>query len=108
MIIGRTGWISAVAGLAAMLSYTPVNLRAADDAPAGSFVALKFEGACDAQNNRLWLSNTHTFKTVTVKVRWRAAGGKDLVEDFFPAPNSIREIGCAAEGEVLESNFAEF
>ena len=40
------------------------GLEAADDAPAATFVSLKLEGACDAQNNRLWLTNTHTFKTV--------------------------------------------
>lgn len=81
--------------------------QAADETP-GSFVSLKFEGTCDAQNNRLWLSNTHTFKTVVAKVRWRAAGGKDLTEDFYPAPNSVREIGCAAEAEIIEAKFAEF
>ena len=75
---------------------------------ATSFVTLKFEGTCDAQNNRLWLSNTHTFKTVITTVRWRAAGGKDLTEQFYPGPNSQREIGCAAEGEIIEAKFAEF
>lgn len=85
-----------------------VTSRAADEEVASSFVALKFEGACDDQNNRLWLSNSHTFKTVVAKVRWRAAGGKDLEEDFFPGPNSVREIGCAAEAEIVESKFAEF
>ncbi len=83
-------------------------LPQAEDADASSFISLKFEGACDASNNRLWLSNTHTFKTVSVKVRWRAAGGKDLIEDFFPGPNSVREIGCAAEAEVLTTAFADF
>ena len=82
--------------------------RAADEAAPNTFVALKFEGACDGQNNRLWLSNSHTFKTVVTKVRWKAAGGKDLTEDFYPAPNSVREIGCAAEAEILEAKFAEF
>ena len=82
--------------------------QAADEAAPNTFVALKFEGACDGQNNRLWLSNTHTFKTVVTKVRWKAAGGKDLTEDFYPAPNSVREIGCAAEAEILEAKFAEF
>ncbi len=85
-----------------------VTSRAADEAAPNTFVALKFEGTCDDQNNRLWLSNTHTFKTVVTKVRWRAAGGKDLTEDFYPAPNSIREIGCAAEAEIIEAKFAEF
>ena len=82
--------------------------HAAEEADASTFVSLKFEGACDDQNNRLWLSNSHTFKTVVTKVRWRAAGGKDLTEEFFPAPNSIREIGCAAEAEIIEAKFAEF
>ena len=85
-----------------------IIVRAADEAAPNTFVALKFEGACDGQNNRLWLSNTHTFKTVVTKVRWKAAGGKDLTEDFYPPPNTVREIGCAAEAEILEAKFAEF
>jgi len=85
-----------------------IIVHAADEAAPNTFVALKFEGACDGQNNRLWLSNTHTFKTVVTKVRWKAAGGKDLTEDFYPPPNTVREIGCAAEAEILEAKFAEF
>ena len=84
------------------------GLKAADDAAAATFVSLKLEGACDAQNNRLWLTNTHTFKTVATTVRWRAAGGKDLTDQFFPGPNSVREIGCAAEAEIVEAKFADF
>jgi hypothetical protein len=83
------------------------GLEAADEPPA-TFVSLKLEGACDAQNNRLWLTNSHTFKTVATTVRWRAAGGKDLTEQFFPGPNSVREIGCAAEAEIVEAKFADF
>ena len=83
-------------------------LQAADEAAATSFVTLKLEGACDEKNNRLWLSNTHTFKTVATTIRWRAAGGKDLTDQFYPGPNSVREIGCAAEAEILEAKFAEF
>jgi hypothetical protein len=90
------------------VSATTSGLRAADEAPAASFVSLKLEGACDAQNNRLWLTNTHTFKTVATTVRWRAAGGKDLTDQFFPGPNSVREIGCAAEAEIVEAKFADF
>ena len=100
--------ISIAAVVAMSASITPSALSEENEAPASSFATLKFEGACDASNNRLWLSNTHTFKTISVKVRWRAAGGKDLVEDFFPGPNSIREIGCAADAEVLSANFADF
>jgi len=85
-----------------------MSQAAEEEAGPDTFVSLKFEGACDAQNNRLWLENTHTFKTVVAKVRWRAAGGRDLTEDFYPAPDSLREIGCAAEAEILEAKFAEF
>lgn len=90
------------------LALTGAPSRAAEEAAPQTFVALKFEGSCDTQNNRLWLTNSHTFKTVVAKVRWRAAGGKDLTEEFFPTPNSTREIGCAAEAEILEAKFAEF
>ena len=82
--------------------------EAAEQAAPTTFVSLKLEGACDAQNNRLWLTNTHTFKTVATTVRWRAAGGKDLTDQFFPGPNSVREIGCAAEAEIVEAKFADF
>jgi hypothetical protein len=106
VVIRSKSIISAVLAIA-ILGLGAIS-RAADEAAPGAFVALKFEGACDGQNNRLWLSNTHTFKTVVAKVRWKAAGGKDLTEDFYPAPNSVREIGCAAEAEILEAKFAEF
>ncbi len=106
MTLTRTVWIVAVA-VVAVFAALPARPQA-EDAAAPTFVSLKFEGACDARNNRLWLANTHTFKTISVKVRWRAAGGKDLIEDFFPGPNTVREIGCAAEAEVLEANFADF
>jgi hypothetical protein len=45
---------------------------------------------------------------VATTVRWRAAGGKDLTDQFFPGPNSVREIGCAAEAEIVEAKFADF
>ncbi len=104
--MSRAAQIAAFVALWAVVAST--GIRAADDAPASSFVSLKLEGACDAQNNRLWLTNTHTFKTVATTVRWRAAGGKDLTDQFFPGPNSVREIGCAAEAEILEAKFADF
>jgi hypothetical protein len=104
MRVSATVRILSVAMLAA---FTAVALHAADEAPA-SFVSLKFEGACDAKNNHLWLNNKHTFKTVAVTVRWRADGGKDLTEQFFPTPNSEREIGCAADAEIIDAKFADF
>jgi hypothetical protein len=104
-IVIRAAQIASVALGLALGGGTALN---AAEPTATSFVTLKFEGSCDAKNNRLWLSNTHTFKTVITTVRWRAAGGKDLTEQFFPGPNSQREIGCAAEGEIVDAKFAEF
>jgi hypothetical protein len=107
MVVTRSMSIISTVLAIAILSIGAAS-RAAEEAAPNTFVTLKFEGACDGQNNRLWLANTHTFKTVVAKVRWRAAGGKDLTEDFFPAPNTVREIGCAAEAEIIEAKFAEF
>ena len=104
--MSRAAQIAAFILLGSMAAST--GLEAADEAAAATFVSLKLEGACDAQNNRLWLTNTHTFKTVATTVKWRAAGGKDLQDQFFPGPNSVREIGCAAEAEIIEAKFADF
>ncbi len=107
--MGKATQIAAICASGAMAFVaTTMVVQAAEDAPASSFVTLKLEGACDAQNTRLWLVNSHTFKTIATTVRWRAAGGKDLSEQFFPAPNSIREIGCAAEAEILDAQYAAF
>ena len=67
--------MSIISTALAMLALTVGPSRAAEEPAPTTFVALKFEGACDTQNNRLWLTNSHTFKTVVAKVRWRAAGG---------------------------------
>lgn len=106
--MSRSTQIASAALMLVLLGVGPTAILAADEPAPASFVALKFDGACDNQNNRLWLSNTHTFKTIVAKVRWRAAGGKDLVEQFFPAPNSVREIGCASGAEIVEATFADF
>jgi hypothetical protein len=73
-----------------------------------SFAMLSYATACDSQNKRLVLENTHTYKTLHVTVRWRAAGGKDLQDQFFPAPSSKVEIGCAADAQIVDVKFAEF
>jgi hypothetical protein len=110
--VGKATQIAAIFALGAVAivaTTTAVPVQAAEEAaPASSYVTLKLEGACDAQNTRLWLVNSHTFKTIATTVRWRAAGGKDLSEQFFPAPNSVREIGCASEAEILDAKFADF
>ena len=98
----------ALCTLAMMMGAGPNGVNAAEEQPATSFVATRFGSACDDKNNRLWLDNKHTFKTIVVTLRWRAAGGKNLTEQFYPLPNSAREIGCAAEAEILEAKYAEF
>jgi len=90
------------------LAAAGATVHAGGEAAPSTFVSLKLEGACDEHNNRLWLTNSHTFKTVAATVRWKAAGGKDLTDQFFQGPSSVREIGCAAEAEILEAKFAEF
>ena len=106
--MGKATQIAAIFAVATVATAATVAVHAAEEAAASTFVTLKLEGACDAQNTRLWLVNSHTFKTVVTTVRWRAAGGKDLQEQFFPQPNSVREIGCAAEAEILDAKFADF
>ena len=78
------------------------------DESAADFAKLSYTTACDAKNNRLLLTNSHTFKTLQTVVRWRAAGGKDLQDQFFPAPSSTIEIGCAADAQIIEVKFADF
>jgi hypothetical protein len=106
--VGKATKIAAIFAVATAAIAVTLVVEAAAEAAAGTFVTLKLEGACDAQNTRLWLINSHTYKTVATTVRWRAAGGKDLSEQFFPGPNSIREIGCASEAEILDAKFADF
>lgn len=106
--VGKATQIAAIFALGVVASVAAVAVQAAEEAAASTFVTLKLEGACDEKNTRLWLVNSHTFKTIATTVRWRAAGGKDLSEQFLPGPNSVREIGCAAEGEILEAKFADF
>ena len=104
----RTWKIAAVCCLVIVASIGPGTIRAMESAEARTFVTLRSEGACDDRNTRLWLVNDHTFKTIATTVRWRAAGGKDLREEFFVSPQIIKEIGCAAEAEILEAKFVDF
>jgi hypothetical protein len=104
--VGRATPIAAA--ILVLIIAVPIHSQAAEEPAAGTFVSLKLEGDCDTQNKRLWVANTHTFKTIAVTVRWRAAGGKALTDQIFAGPNSVREIGCAAEAEILETKFADF
>jgi hypothetical protein len=103
----RATHVTIVVGALALWCSGPASIEAAEESPA-SYVSLKFEGDCDAKNKRLWLTNTHSYKTIATTVRWRADGGKDLTEQLFPGPNTAREIGCAADAEILEAKFADF
>jgi hypothetical protein len=102
--------ITITGGLLAVLLGATISSVGAEDqqSAVSSFVSLKLEGSCDQNNTRLWLVNSHTFKTVATTVRWKAAGGKDLTEQFYPLPNSVREIGCAAEAEIIDAKFVDF
>ncbi|HEY5757099.1 MAG TPA: hypothetical protein VIU34_14800 [Steroidobacter sp.] len=106
--MGKATQIAAICAFGVVATIATIAVQAAEEAAASTFVTLKLEGSCDAQNTRLWLVNSHTFKTIATTVRWKAAGGKDLREQFFPGPNSVREIGCAAEAEILDAKFADF
>ena len=94
--------------LVAAMSGAMATAWAQEEPAPTTFVELSYGAACDATNNRLVLKNVHTFKTIAATVRWRAAGGKLLQEQFFPAPSATIEIGCAAEAEVVEAAFADF
>jgi hypothetical protein len=106
--MGKATQIAAIVAFGVVATISTIAVQAAEEAAANTFVTLKLEGSCDSQNTRLWLVNSHTFKTIATTVRWKAAGGKDLSEQFFPGPNSVREIGCAAEAEILDAKFADF
>ena len=106
--MARTREIAAVCCLGMVAIIGTGTIHATESAEASSFVTLRSEGACDASNTRLWLVNDHTFKTIATTVRWRAAGGKDLSEEFFVSPQTIKEIGCAADAEIVEAKFADF
>jgi hypothetical protein len=108
MTVKLSATVAVVLGSLGVLASGLRVAGAAEEELAASFVGTHFAGPCDAQNNRLWLDNKHTYKTVIATLRWRAAGGKVLTEQFFPGPSSSLEIGCAAEAEVIEAKYAEF
>lgn len=96
------------ATLLGMTLSTAAGIAWSQDESASNFAKLSYATPCDAKNNRLLLTNEHTYKTLQVVVRWRAAGGKDLQDQFFPAPSTSLEIGCAADAQVVEVKFADF
>lgn len=74
-----------------------------------SEVAIRWGDACDAHNTRLYIENSHTFRTAILYLRWKAAGGKQLEERFVLEPAVIREIGCAELGAaIIRAELADF
>lgn len=66
-----------------------------------SEVAIRWGDPCDAHNTRLYIENSHTFRTAILYLRWKAAGGRQLEERFVLEPAVIREIGCAEPGAAI-------
>ena len=96
------------AALLGLTLSTAAGISWGEEELATNFAKLSYMAACDAQNNRLFLTNSHTFKTLQAVVRWHAAGGKDLQDQFFAEPSSSIEIGCAADAQIVEVKFADF
>lgn len=63
---------------------------------------------CDRRNKRLWIENSHQSRTFAVLVQWRADGGKEITEKVFVAPGVMQELGCAAEGKIIEAMPTDF
>lgn len=74
-----------------------------------SEVAIRWGEPCDTHNTRLYIENSHTFRTAIVYLRWKAAGGKQLEERFVLEPAVISEIGCAEPGAAItRAELADF
>lgn len=72
-------------------------------------VALQWGQPCDAQNGRLYVGNAHSFRTAIVTVRWQAAGGKALEQQFILEPGVITEVGCAlSDATIVKAELASF
>ena len=82
------------------------SARAEEDA--SKSVELRLEGACDANNSRLWLVNNHATKSVVATLRWSLANSKRVVNDQFQVlPAARLEIGCAAKADIVKAVFVE-
>ena len=92
--------------IAAILMSLTASVRAEEDA--SKSVELRLEGACDANNSRLWLVNNHTSKSVIATLRWSLANSKRVVNDQFQVlPAARLEIGCAAKADIVKAVFVE-
>ena len=95
-----TKW-SSVAIAAAMLSLATL-VHAEDDSVKS--IELRLDGACDANNSRLWLINNHASKTIVATLRWSLANSKRVINDSVSIePGKTREIGCAAKADIVSA-----
>jgi hypothetical protein len=79
---------------------------AADEDPVKA-VELRLEGACDANNKRLWLHNNHPSRAIIATLRWNLFGSKRIINDQFRVVAAGRlEIGCAAQADIVSAVFA--
>jgi hypothetical protein len=70
-------------------------------------IELRLEGACDANNSRLWIINNHATKTIIATLRWSLANSKRVVSDQFQVvPSAKLEIGCAAKADIVVAVYA--
>jgi hypothetical protein len=72
-----------------------------------TFAELQLIGNCDPKNQRLWLFNRHDSKALIITVRWNLAGSKRIITDKIQIPAaSPRELGCAAQADIVHVEFA--
>jgi hypothetical protein len=90
---------------AATLMAFGAAVHAADDDSVKS-VELRLEGACDANNSRLWLINNHPTKSIVATLRWSLANSKRVVTDQFQVVATAKlEIGCAAKADIVSAHY---
>jgi hypothetical protein len=78
----------------------------ADEDPL-TFITMKYQGECDKENRRLWITNTHSTKSIIATIRWHLAKSTRVVSDqFHVAPAQTLELGCAAQSDIAAAQFA--
>ena len=96
--------------LAATVAFAVLRMAAPNaqgvEEDASKSVELRLEGDCDPKNKRLWLLNNHATRSIIATLRWNLAGSKRIITDQFQVtPSSKREIGCAAQADVVVAAF---
>jgi hypothetical protein len=80
----------------------------AQDAPATSFIVPKPDRQCDEFNRSWKITNTHSYLSIKVTVRWHAVGAKEMQEEFILTPGQSRGIGCAPSIEIVAAEIMQF